>query len=234
MREIKAEGQNGNVSKFKIEGDPDKCPVCHKNQVPEYLGKTTFVKDPNKSARNSVCSIRRIYMCTNNKCREVFLAGYTSNYNTFHAYLRFLAPKRNQPLDIPEEIEEVSPDFVEIYSQSLEADASNLTQIVGGGLRKAVEFLIKDFLISRNPSEEEKYKNTPLRSCIKHHVNSTKIQKAANNAAILGNDEVHYERHYKNQDINDMKKLVKIVMHWVEDTILTESYAEEIEDVEGE
>lgn len=138
-----------------------------------------------------------------------------------------------KPPNIPEVVEEVSPKFADIYKQSLEADAKNLTQLVGAGLRKAVEFLVKDYLIDRNPEEEEKYKRTHLRSCIKDHIENKQLKRAANNAVLLGHDEVHYEKDYKDKDIEDLKTLVRVAMHWVENSLLTEGYAKEMEDTEA-
>lgn len=44
-------------------------------------------------------------------------------------------------------INEISPGFVKIYNQAHEAEIRLLDDIVGGGYRKALEFLIKDICI---------------------------------------------------------------------------------------
>jgi hypothetical protein len=52
----------------------------------------------------------------------------------------------------------VSPTFVEIYNQSLAAEAMRLSQLTGIGLRKALEFLVallhEDFSTQLVPASE--------------------------------------------------------------------------------
>ena len=59
-------------------------------------------------------------------------------------------------------IQSISPSFVEIYNHAMEADSTGLTQLVGCGLRKALEFLLKDFAISRNSSDKDEIVKKPL------------------------------------------------------------------------
>ena len=52
-------------------------------------------------------------------------------------------------------ISNISDRFVKIYNQALAAETLNYDEIAGMGYRKALEILIKDFLISRNQDNKE-------------------------------------------------------------------------------
>lgn len=60
----------------------------------------------------------------------------------------------------------ISPSFYEIYDQALIADYYGLTQLVGVGLRKSLEFLIKDYCIKSHPEESQIIKNRTLSQLI--------------------------------------------------------------------
>lgn len=71
-----------------------------------------------------------------------------------------------------------------------------MSQICGVGYRKALEFLIKDYLISGESGEERKeaIKNKFLGNCIQYDVVNEQIKIVAQRAVWLGNDETHYTR----------------------------------------
>ena len=48
--------------------------------------------------------------------------------------------------DFQKEINDLSPNFVKIYEQSLNAELRGYDTLVGMGLRKALDFLVTDFL----------------------------------------------------------------------------------------
>lgn len=99
-----------------------------------------------------------------------------------------------------------------------------LQQLVGCGLRKALEFLVKDFAIKQNPEHEESIKSTLLGQCIRTHIDDPNTKACAERAAWLGNDETHYVRKWTDKDIQDLKRLVKLTVNWVENAVLTQKY----------
>ena len=110
---------------------------------------------------------------------------------------------------LPENIEKVSPVFVEIYSQATVAESEALNQIAGVGYRKAAEFLIKDYAISKNKDDEGKIKSIMLGQVIADYLNDfPKIQALAKSVAWIGNDETHYVRKHDDKDIQDLKKFI--------------------------
>jgi hypothetical protein len=104
-----------------------------------------------------------------------------------------------------------------------------LTEICGIGYRKALEFLIKDYLISNLPDEEEHIKKKLLGKCINDYVENPNIKEMAKRAVWLGNDETHYIRRWENKDINDLKILIDITVHWIEMEVLTNKYKDDME-----
>jgi hypothetical protein len=67
--------------------------------------------------------------------------------------------------EFPNNITEISPNFVDIYNQAIAAETHQLNQLVGIGLRKALEFLVKDFARTENSEKENEIICTPLGKC---------------------------------------------------------------------
>jgi hypothetical protein len=119
-----------------------------------------------------------------------------------------------------------SPLFQEIYNQALQAESLKLNHIAGMGYRKALEFLIKDYLINFKEEDAEVIKGKLLGRCIKNHIENENIRELAERAAWLGNDETHYYRTWIGKDINDLKQLIDLVIHWISMEILTKKMIE--------
>jgi len=77
-----------------------------------------------------------------------------------------VSPNKAQQISFSETIIKVSPAFVEIYNQALAAESQNLTQLVGIGIRKALEFLVKDFAVRGKPEQEDEIRKEFLGKCI--------------------------------------------------------------------
>ena len=103
-----------------------------------------------------------------------------------------------------------------------------LHQLTGIGLRKALEFLVKDFSISLNPSQKEAIERTALARCIEDFIVDDRIKTCAKLAAWLGNDETHYVRKWQDKDISDLKLLIRLTLNWIENHLLTEQYRKEM------
>jgi len=65
----------------------------------------------------------------------------------------------------------------------MNAEANGWTLIAGPGYRKALEFLVKDYLCSLLPKEEDKVKVMPLANCIATYVDHEKLNQMATRAA---------------------------------------------------
>jgi hypothetical protein len=104
-----------------------------------------------------------------------------------------------------------------------------LKLICGVGYRKALKFLIKDYLIKQRPSDEEVIKAAPLGACIRNYVNDSHVKEVAKRAVWLGNDETHYLRVWVDKDVQDLKRLIALVTHWIEAEYLTKEFIESMQ-----
>lgn len=184
---------------------PSKCPHCGRTMSPLHVGQST------SSERSSISEEGRfsvIFRCSFEDCLKYFVIEYI-NDNFDSASMVDYTYRPPIKVKLPENIEKVSPVFVEIYSQATVAESEALNQIAGVGYRKAAEFLIKDYVISKNPSDEEHIKSIMLGKVIADYLNDfPKIQVLAKSVAWIGNDETHYVRRHDGKDIQDLKKFI--------------------------
>ncbi|TSC61952.1 MAG: hypothetical protein Athens041674_616 [Parcubacteria group bacterium Athens0416_74] len=130
--------------------------------------------------------------------------------------------------NFPEHVKQLSPEFIQTYNQSLSAEKLEFDKIAGPGYRRALEFLVKDFAISQDPSNAEAIKSKQLGPCISEHITHDKITSTARGATYIGNDETHYVRKWVNKDIQDLKKFISLVVYWIEAELATEDMQKEL------
>ena len=184
---------------------PSKCPHCGRTMSPLHVGQSASSETTNISeeGRFSV-----YFRCSFEDCLKYFVIEYI-NDDYESATMVDYTYRPPIKVKLPENIEKVSPIFVEIYSQATVAESETLNQIAGVGYRKAAEFLIKDYAISKNPSDEGKIKAIMLGQVIADYLNDfPKIQALAKSVAWIGNDETHYVRRHDDKDIQDLKKFI--------------------------
>jgi hypothetical protein len=80
----------------------------------------------------------------------------------------------------------VSKSFSTRYNEAHIAEQLGLKEISGVGYRKALEFLLKDYIIKNHPEEEEKAKNSLLGKCISDYVDEPRLTDSAKRTAWLG------------------------------------------------
>jgi len=203
---------------------PDLCPRCHRNVHPKLIHAALL-------RERSLCQV--LFRCTNQKCQELFLGTYvytrriaSSGYKEYD--LAAVSPFAAQKATFPETVSTLSPTFIEIFNQALEAESKQLEQLVGIGLRKALEFLVKDYAIAENPGSEVEIRNNLLGNCINQYVTDPNVKECAKRAAWLGNDETHYTRKWEAKDVNDLKLLVRLTVNWIDNSMLTKKYIAEM------
>lgn len=199
----------------EIERKSVKCPFCGVINIPEYL----FLKN-----------VENVFtQCTNPTCRNMFITQFSTvgvRKPVFTKILPTALPEKRTFSDI---ISELSPIFCEIYNQAYIAEQTNLMQICGTGYRKSLEFLIKDYLISTLPEDQhEAIKNKFLNNCIRDNISNINIKTVASRAVWLGNDETHYTRKWEDKDINDLKSIIELTLHWIESEIRTQKLLEDM------
>lgn len=105
-----------------------------------------------------------VFLCTRPQCERLLLARYgkTSDRSGSRDVYRLgrLDPMEPREASFPDCVAEVSPTFVEIFNQAFAAEAAALDQIFGMALRKALEFLVRDFAKSENPQDADEIDNT--------------------------------------------------------------------------
>lgn len=126
------------------------------------------------------------------------------------------APTDARPQAHPESIKTISPDFCAIFDEALRAEELGLKLVCGPGYRKALEFLIKDYLICQNAAAAAEISALQLGRCINQYVANERLKTVATRAAWLGNDETHYSRKWEGKELNDLKALVNLVVNWIE------------------
>jgi len=212
---------DGKLSKpLHISRNPDICPMCHhKGIVVER--HATFKTE--KEAE--IC-----FQCVNEECKALFIGYYKYDSLMGILDLKELKPSEIANIEFSNEIRDCSHAFVEIFNQAAKAEVYGLSEIAGVGYRKAVEFLIKDFVIVDNESDTDKIRELPLGKCIKNYIDDPKIKACAERAVWLGNDETHYIQKWTNKDINDLKVLIKVAANWIENSILTNKYLDQMKE----
>lgn len=207
-----------NSNSVEIDKIPNNCPYCHKSIDPKIIGNNY-----------SSIHLEIIYKCTSLDCKKLFIGRYCNDYNEKYSFYQTNIGDFKS-VDFSETINKISDNFVKIYNEAHFAEQNQLNQICGVGYRKALEFLIKDYLINLNPKNKENIKKKFLGTCIKEDVNDLRIKKVAERAVWLGNDETHYVKIWEDKNLEDLKKLIQLTMHWIEMEHLTESFEKNMPD----
>nr|ARK12910.1 hypothetical protein A6C57_22670 [Fibrella sp. ES10-3-2-2] len=171
--------------------------------------------------------------CPDKNCRKCFIAYYEifkkSNLHQSESHYLYKTSLGNlTSRTFSDEIVNISSGFVKIYNEAFAAEQQSLFEICGVGYRKALEFLIKDYVIQKHPEKQNIIEKKLLGPCITDHVNDSRIKSVAKRAVWLGNDETHFIRRWEDKNLNDLKKLIDLTLHWIEAEVLTESFEDEM------
>jgi hypothetical protein len=162
------------------------------------------------------------------KCQEGFVGSYSRGPDFRTYYLQKIIGGNPKFNIFSVNIKKISPNFVKIYNQSECAEKENLEEISGMGYRKSLEFLIKDFLVKKFSEKEDEITNKFLGNCIKDYFENKRIQEIAERATWLGNDETHYTRIWENKDVEDLKKMIDILVNYIDMELLTDNYLDDM------
>ncbi|MQR89334.1 DUF4145 domain-containing protein [Bacillus megaterium] len=195
---------------------PDTCPICSFGISPRCI----LVHE------KSEVITELLFGCPRYECNSLFFAIYRDNVTGGENVSLYPNSKENRKF--PEEITEVSSEFVLIYNQAHHAEQEGLNLICGVGYRKALEYLIKDFAIVNNPDNIEKIQRIPLQQCVQKYINQSDIRGIAERAVWLGNDETHYVRKWDNKDIKDLKNLIDLTVFYLSMELKGKKYLREM------
>lgn len=194
-----------------VDRHPEKCPRCH-----------SLIHAQGVYGSVSQHEFEVAYLCPNPPCRKLFVGQYVIKSKApLQGILVQVLPTDVRKRGFSKEIEAISPDFCSIYNEAFAAEQNNLKQICGVGYRKALEFLIKDYLIKLHPNRVEQIKGKFLGRCVEDDIEEVKIKAVAKRATWLGNDETHYVRKWQDKDLEDLKKLLDLTVYWIDSEELT-------------
>ena len=194
-----------------------KCPHCKTQIIPKGI----CIDGDDCGGYSIVCR------CPNPNCNELFICVGEWNNGTL-ALAKIKPNARVDEKTFSDDIKNISSSFCEIYNQAYATHQMNLMQICGMGYRKALEFLIKDYIISKSSSKKEAIKNKNLAKCIQDDVTDERIKQVAERAVWLGNDETHYVRKWVDKDVDDLVNLIDLTIHWIESEKATERLLEKM------
>lgn len=207
---------------LQIDRRPDVCPLCH--HAMEFVNHEY-------ASYNAVARLAQlVHRCQKISCQNLFFANYWRNPSTDQLLFLNVSPINHVPRSFSEIIKNTSMEFCDIYNQALASESQGHLKICGVGYRKALEFLVKDFLIGLHPDKAEEIKTKFLGKCIEEYISNANIKTVAKRAAWLGNDETHYVRIWEGKDLQDLKKLVDLTVHWIEMEQLTSEAMKEMPD----
>lgn len=201
-------------NKIQLESKPLKCPYCQSTIMPKPIAGIM--------ARDKVSAI--VFLkCVNPYCEKLFTAIYHLGSKEFSIHQELAVAEQK----FDESIKTISPSFVNIYNQAYKAEQVGLGEICGMGYRKALEFLIKDYLTSLHPDKKEEFRKAALGNCI-NKIDNSSIKELARRATWLGNDETHYIRKWEDRDIHDLKNLIDLTCQYITLESKSKAYLEEM------
>ena len=196
MAVYNVESSNGSYCSIYVR--PVTCPACGTKMVPEYL-----YHDHITGAILCRCQV--------STCESNFIIRELGGNHCIMG---------NHPLSserFSDIINSISPMFVTIYNEAYAAEQMSLMEICGVGYRKALEFLIKDYVIEGKDSDmAESIKESRLMQCIDIYVTDNNVKNVSKRAVWLGNDETHYIRKWEEKDVQDLKGLIRLTIRWIE------------------
>lgn len=180
---------------------PAICPRCHQGMTPDIRSYAQNWTDDDDFGVVFSCPV----------CKHIFFVSYVWAYNENNSSGPCMEISSVYPsfptIEIPSEMETLYPDFYQLYSQSAIAEASGLTLISGMGYRKALEFLIKNYLTKNNAEENDEILKEPLSASIKR-IPYPRIRALAKASSWLGNDETHVVKKNPEYNVSDMKQFM--------------------------
>ncbi len=186
-------------------------PICHAHHAEHFEEFSTYYV---------ICE------CPNKNCSSVFFVEYNgerilTEMTKYGSKYNFIIQEVNFfPYIFPDnyfekEMYTVSPEFTDIYKQAATAEKMGLTKICGAGFRLSFEVLIKDFASFLFPDKEQEIKtDTKVSNIISNRIPNDpifdEIKEISKRAWWLGCDTTHYEKKYKEQDLEDLKNCINI------------------------
>lgn len=193
-----------------------RCPLCHASFNGETMAAVIAPYEFPKHGENERDSaLYTLHYCQ--VCSLGFCGIYTRKPDEEFGelYRPIIAiPEKSEPLQLDPEISKISPSFVQIFEESYAAEKKGFTLICGMGYRKALEYLVKDYLIGKYPQDCDVIANEPLSQSI-HRIDNPQIKILAERSAWLGNDETHYTKKHEGYSFEDIKSFLDALVAFI-------------------
>lgn len=235
-------GRDATVEMLNV---PDRCPHCG------AFGHQTLV-EPAKPISTEWYP-RELWLaficpCAQRKCGLPFFAVYkepgSAPLDRVAWVYAYSTPQKPGRYNRDPNIEAVSPKFYKIMDQALAAEVYRLDLVAGPGYRKALEHLLKDYvaaLITERGQEDGKdsadvqkavdnVKAARKLSQVITLIGDSNLEALTKRATWLGNDETHYERTWIRHDIEQLKKIIWIVVRYIENELAARDVLAEMPD----
>lgn len=215
--------------------EPVLCTHCQR------IGDQVCIEISLISGENSKFDAIGLYGCK--FCKESTISFF--KFRTYYAdieretfYPEILVVVKQEPqetfsVDIAPSIQDTYQEFTEIFDQAKRAENIGLSHLAGMGYRKAIEFLVTDFL-KDYPTDESVTKEwlenpkTQLSQKVSK-LPSSKLIRTAKAVTSLGNDETHYTIRHPNYNLQHMKRFISLLLKEIE----SEHIYKDVEDFLG-
>jgi hypothetical protein len=227
-----AKNFHGEGLTFQFDRYPDVCPLCHHAVVTRPVADTILVGGA--QLHESGVMVEMVFRCPHHDCSRFFIGRYSPPPPSFNVHgnrvftLTARTPFNHVAPTFSDQVTKLSPTFVLIYGQAAAAESRRLDQVAGCGYRKALEFLVKDYCVSKDQASKEAIEGEFLGTTIRNRITDTNIKTCAERATWLGNDETHYVRKWADRDVSDLKTLIQLTVNWITNELVTKRYLNEM------
>ncbi len=209
---------NGRIP-FELTFD-DVCPLCG---VAIDMGKETtemfhdIVEDDQRE-----CNVVCVHLCPH--CHKLFVSLHNMYDGNVAQYYRDIShqvfPYSQSDLIVSEELKQVSPKFEDLYLQAYKAKTYGLKDIYGMALRKAFEWLVKDYALYLFPEAEDLIAAKKLAGCIDAYIDNPRIKHLATSCRLIGNNETHWKNSNSPEDLELLEKVLDAVIYYIQTEIV--------------
>ena len=185
---------------------PDTCPHCATGIAPN-IHATYYSEATNSFSFILSCPIcKQVFFSTHNLCKN--LDG------SLLSIVKHILPHQRPVSKIPAMFQQDYPYFFQIYEQAAEAESHGLDKLSGMAYRKALEILVKQYLIKQTPDEENAILNETLGKNI-NRIYFEKIRVLAKAISWIGNDQTHAVQKHPDYNVPEMKRFMLALCHLI-------------------
>lgn len=197
--------------------EPSNCPHC--NNAMQVITHNRSEIDYTGVNFEKILTI--VYKCAVPGCSKYFFVVYIAKRTQNAAGWYTAEPVFHYPeyCANPEitDLSNIAPNAMKIYAQAMIAKAHGLDELVGMGIRKAMDYLLYEFGSMFFPENKEFNENhkTTLNQRINKFIDNTLIKDLAEACTWLGNDFTHPIRRHVLPDTDLLEELMKALLYHV-------------------